>query len=310
MRNLLVPALLLLAPALAAQTASYGPFGGGCAGSPLSKTCPSSNGSVAVVSSTHNSNIFANPVTPTTALVVLGWRYYNKSVTNQNETIPTALYLADSAGKPQNPPVATSTMLVTTQANWHVTKLATPVVIKPNQTFFISHNGSTKVTWEWDGSGSNYIHYWHSQTATAWNGPFTSAKWAFRIDCSAADNVPTLSNTGVPKINGKFSVDLTQALPSSAAGLIIGASNTKLGAIPLPLDLAVFGAPTCSLLVSFEALLGTPTDATGNASVSLPLPNDTKLLGINFYNQYFVVDKVANGLGLSWSNGGAGLIGN
>ncbi|MEZ5988024.1 MAG: hypothetical protein R3F30_02640 [Planctomycetota bacterium] len=300
---------LLLAPALSAQTASYGNFGTGCAGS-VPGTCPSSNPNVSTVGSTHNTNIFANPVTPSTALVLLGWRYYIKTTTNQNETIPTEVYMATSAGAPQSPAVATSTMLVTPTAGWHVTKLTKPILIQPNQTFFISHNGGSKVTWEWDASGTNYIHYWHSPTATAWSGPFTTQKWAFRIDCAGSNSVPALSATGLPKPNTKFSIDLSNALPSSAAGLVFGASNTVWGPIKLPLDLTPAGASGCNLLVSFDNLLIAPTDTSGNASVGLPVPNDAKLMGINFFNQFFVVDPKANGLGLAFSNGGNGVIGN
>jgi hypothetical protein len=41
----------------------------------------------------------------------------------------------------------------------------------------------------------------------------------------------------------------------------------------------------------------------------VPLPLDTQLFGVNFFNQAFVLDGTANRLGVGASNGGAGAVG-
>lgn len=307
--SFVAPALFFSALALPAQTATYTTFGAGCASSVSS--CPSSNAAmVSPVTTTHNTNIFAHPVDPKTSLVVLGFSYYNKSVGSTPVTIKTELYKADSAGKPLNPAFATSTMVVTTTQGWHSTVFKTPIVIKPNERFFISHLGGNQVTWSWDNAGVKSLHYWHSPSATTWNGPFTSVNWGWKVNCAGGKTVTTLSNTGVPKLANSFSVDLSQALPNTGAALFIGGSNTKFLTLNLPFALTAFGAPNCSLNVSVDVVVPTAVGAQGSAQVKFGVPNNKSLLGVNFHNQFMVLDKAANNMGFSFSNGGTGLIGN
>jgi len=258
----------------------------------------------------HNGNIFANPIDPKTSIVVLGFSYYNKSMGTTPVTIKTKIYKADAAGKPLNPAFATGTMVVTPKQGWHTTSLKTPMVVKANERFFISHEGGTAVTWSWDTSGVNSIHYWHSATATAWNGPFTSVKWGWKVNCAGGKSITNLSNTGTPKLGGSFSVDLSKAVPSTGAALFFGASNTKFLTLKLPFALTAFGAPSCSLNVSVDVVVPTAVDAQGMAQVKLGVPNLRSLLGVNFHNQFMVLDKGANSFGFSFSNGGTGIIGN
>ena len=309
--SLAVPALLLSAVALPAQTASYNTFGTGCASSV--SQCPSSNADITVATattSTHNTNIFAHPITPKTSLVVLGFRYFNKAVGSAPVTVKTEIYKADAAGKPKNPPVATSTMVVTPVHRWHVTKFSAPILIKPNEKFFISHLGGNRVTWSWKNGGTRSVHYWHPPTSTTWNGPFTSVAWAWQVDCAGGKKITSLGNTGVPKLGNSFSVDLSNAKPSTAAVLTFGASKTKFLALNLPLSMAPFGASGCSLNTSIEGLGTTAVGTQGTANVKILVPNSKTLLGVNFHNQFIVVDPAANSMGLSFSNGGTGVVGN
>ncbi|MCA8968445.1 MAG: hypothetical protein KDC95_01625 [Planctomycetes bacterium] len=300
---------LLLTSALTAQTATFTTFGAGCAGS-IPGGCPSSNASITQTGNTHNTNIFAHPITPTSTMLLLGFRVFNMSTTNQNETIPTEIYLADSAGAPKNPAIASSTMVVTPNQGWHSTKFLPPIPITANTTFFISHNGGSKVTWSWDASGTNYTHYWHSPTTTTWSGPFLTQKWAFKIDCAGGTSSPQLSATGVPKLGTQYTIDLGNALPNTAAGLIFGVSKSTWGLFQLPLDLTPAGANGCSLNVSFDALTGIGVNAQGVGNVPITVPSSTQLLGVQFHNQYLVIDQQANQLGIAFSNGGTSLIGN
>jgi hypothetical protein len=121
--------------------------------------------------------------------------------------------------------------------------------------------------------------------------------------------VPVLSSKEKPQLGNQFPVRLTQARPSSAALLFLGASRTAWGPLPLPFDLTGLGAPGCSLLASGELLQGVAINASGTGSFSYDIPNNLYLLRVRFYNQFLVVDP-ANKLGIVASNGGAALIGN
>jgi len=78
--------------------------------------------------------------------------------------------------------------------------------------------------------------------------------------------------------------------------------------IPLPFDLKLFNSPGCFLRASAEMTAVSVTSSTGNARVTLPIPNNTSLAGVNFYNQFLVVDT--KHLAIVASNGGKATIGN
>ena len=63
--------------------------------------------------------------------------------------------------------------------------------------------------------------------------------------------------------------------------------------------------------VTLEIKPGTliKTDASGGHKFKLTIPNNSKLKGVKFFNQYVVDDPKANGFGATFSNGGAATIG-
>ena len=112
----------------------------------------------------------------------------------------------------------------------------------------------------------------------------------------------TLGNTGVPRINRTFSVNVGGAVPSSVAILWLGAQKLNTSLNPV--------LPGCTLYTSLNVLLGgVATGTSGNASMMFTLPNSSSLVGIRYYNQWMVVDKAANGIGVVLSNGGEAQIG-
>ena len=126
---------------------------------------------------------------------------------------------------------------------------------------------------------------------------------------SKGSATPNLGSVGRPVIGKTFNVTLSLAKATSPIILLLGGSDTRWGVIPLPLSMASFGAPLCNLLVSADLMLPGISDAKGNASAPFPVPNDTKLVGAKFFNQYIVVDPTTNGMGLAFSNGGAAKVG-
>ncbi|HHI80075.1 MAG TPA: hypothetical protein ENK02_08840 [Planctomycetes bacterium] len=122
--------------------------------------------------------------------------------------------------------------------------------------------------------------------------------------------IPQLTNTGAPEINRSFRIHLSQARKNSVAVLLFGLSKTRWGPVPLPWDLSFIGGTGCKLYVSFDLILGAvPTGTSGGGTLVLPTPNDRSLIGKVFHNQWFVVDRPANALGLVFTNAGTGKIG-
>ncbi|MCA8972780.1 MAG: hypothetical protein KDC95_23540 [Planctomycetes bacterium] len=114
--------------------------------------------------------------------------------------------------------------------------------------------------------------------------------------------IVNLSNTGVPAIGKTFSVDFSGAVANSAAILWLGAQQLNIG-----LGSAL---PGCSLYTSLDVILGSnPTGTTGTGGLKFTLPNSQNLVGIQFYNQWMVIDPAANTLGVVLSGGGAAKIG-
>lgn len=100
--------------------------------------------------------------------------------------------------------------------------------------------------------------------------------------------------------NARFALRLANARPNAAAFLVIGLSNTTFNGSPLPMSLASAGAPGSTLYVSLDGLIPVTTDASGNASVALPIP--PSLTG-TFWCQWGVVDPAGGG-GLAVTKGG------
>jgi hypothetical protein len=95
-----------------------------------------------------------------------------------------------------------------------------------------------------------------------------------------------------------FSVTLSQAQPAVPALLFFAFSNTTWGPVPLPIALP----GGCSALTSMDLNFGAVTDAQGEASIQLMLPNDPNLTGLSLYTQFLAIDSGAT-LGFTMSNG-------
>lgn len=100
----------------------------------------------------------------------------------------------------------------------------------------------------------------------------------------------------------------TRGPDTAIAFLMLGASNTSMGPIRLPLDLTNFGAPGCLFSVSPDLTIAaslTPRRIVGSwtAYVALPLPSTETLAGARVYSQWMFFNPSANKLGLTTTNG-------
>jgi hypothetical protein len=98
-----------------------------------------------------------------------------------------------------------------------------------------------------------------------------------------------------------LSIDLTN-LPAASTGFVaLGCSNTNAGAIPLPHSLTPYGMPGCFARVSTDDIR-VVTGNNGTATLTMPVPMSSALIGVVLYQQGFSIDPAANAAGLAASN--------
>jgi hypothetical protein len=152
--------------------------------------------------------------------------------------------------------------------------------------------------------GSRRAETWEYQAAAgalATYAPFGSgcAGWAGTPWLTANGNRPVL---GQP-----FALSLYNLPPDHSTLVCFGLSNSNWSGVPLPASLAAVGAPGCTLLVSPD-WLGPVFNWAGYATWTLTIPAAPALAGATFFQQAAAIDH-SNALGLVFTNGGAGVVG-
>ncbi len=117
--------------------------------------------------------------------------------------------------------------------------------------------------------------------------------------CGGAAGTPTFTASSGPRVGATFAPRLAGLAPAAnAAFALLGASRTQLGAVPLPIDLAVVGMPSCALQTSAELTLAMPTPSLGASSLTLGVPPDASLVGVQLFVQAFALEAAANVAGV------------
>jgi len=153
-----------------------------------------------------------------------------------------------------------------------------------------------------------------------WNGRFyyedcalanNAAAGSFANGCANSSGVvPSLSVASLPQIGGTYTLDVDPGLAGpQAVVMVLGVSKDIYNGLPLPLDLAILGAPGCMLATDVLAtdLLLT---AGGVTPWSFAVANDPTLMCFEFYQQGAVLDPAANSFGFVVSNATAAVCGN
>jgi len=110
------------------------------------------------------------------------------------------------------------------------------------------------------------------------------------------------SSSGWPQLGVQFPITVTNAPASAPAFLFIGGDFAKFaGVVPLPFDLAPFGAPKCMVWNDHLLAIGTGTDSSGAAKIPLLAPN-TLPSHVRIYGYWWCLDKQANKLGFAMSD--------
>lgn len=299
----LTAAAMLAASVLPAQVAgTYVSYGAGCKGTGssglgcinMNYTSPFSG----LAAASANFAVLTN--TGTSVRVICGFELFCATRTTGTVNVNVWIYDRSTTGLPGKI-LATSSMRVTSTPAWNRATFTSPLIIKANTDFFLVLDNRAGLRMPIASTGTKNIHYWSGPPA--WRGPFTSVPWKYNVLCCGGGGaVPVLSNTGVPVINKSFDINLSLARASSAAVLLFGALRVNV-------NLSSAGAPGCFLLTPPILIVGLPTSATGTAKLTIPIPNDTRLIRARFQQQWAVIDPPTNALQLVFSNGGEGQIG-
>ncbi len=113
---------------------------------------------------------------------------------------------------------------------------------------------------------------------------------------------------------GASAVVFLRGSRAQGSGLVlVGYDNKTLGGTRLPLDLAVIGAPTCSLyldpILAAQFTLKKQPGGLGHVAMTMPVPYDVGLAGLSYYTQWMLSDPGHNSAGLTFSNGVQATIG-
>lgn len=187
-------------------------------------------------------------------------------------------------------------------------------------------NGGGAETWQWNGSewahvvvspGRNDFNHelafdaasqhpmlfggsstLGAQAAFVTAAPATAS--SFGSACPGTTGIPILQTRlgSLPWIRQTLDLEITPV--SSLVFTAFGLSRTTSGGAALPLALAPYGAPGCSLFVSSDAVLGIAASPT--ARVAMALPAVPAFVGLQFFVQGIVLDPGANALGITTSN--------
>jgi hypothetical protein len=118
--------------------------------------------------------------------------------------------------------------------------------------------------------------------------------------CSLYGPLPQIRSSGSPQIGSSgFSVRVENGLAFMPALLFIGTSSTTWAGVPLPLDLAVLGYPSCTLYQNLAFSLKGFTNASGVLTKPLPIPNDPGLISVVIPMQWITIDPIFGQLGFS-----------
>ena len=211
---------------------------------------------------------------------------------------------------------------------WQGANLTQPVLLMQGQVFWLVWGPQNGAQASVEGAAGGQPYRPTFNGGQTWGGqstglPYQGNQWKLRIyggSCGSAEvfgtGCPGASRTiadlgwgGVPAIGGSVNMLLEHGVPSDFAVIAVGDSNTLWNTISLPYDLAPQGAAGCLLRTSVAAAVFIPTDASGAASITVNVPSNTALLGLQLYDQWLVHDATANALGFKVSNAGAAVVG-
>lgn len=131
----------------------------------------------------------------------------------------------------------------------------------------------------------------------------------YGVGCAGTMGTPSLEAQGVPRRGQPFAM-VVRTLPQAAPFVIglLGLSKTQWNGVPLPLALAPFGMPGCTLFTGQAEPFVVPQGAT-SAFWTFSIPNLPVLQGLHFYPQAAVPDPGANPAGVTFTDAAEATVG-
>jgi hypothetical protein len=242
-------------------------------------------------------------------MTVLGFDCYAQS-TGGTQTVAAYIY-PEVGGSPSATALASTTMTIGAAANFYTATFASPVNVTGN--FYIGYQTAAQNVFLCNlNSGAGGVAFYRDLV----NGPVNWTQSAlvdtpsWRVSCQSSSPgfaTPVMGTSGLPSLGATFNLTLSDALGTTFALIASGTSNATSGGSPLPAALP--GAPGCSLLVSPDVIELQMTDAGGNASHPVAVPNNAALTGLSFYYQWAVWDPTVNSMNIVTSDGGIATVG-
>lgn len=291
-------------PVLVQGTATT--FGNSCA--PIGFELNTSETAAAAMA---GSGEFAYGLVAPSNLSITGFEVYTQSLTI-GQSLISGVY-GNTSGTINQAFSAVRVVPIGTTPGFYRATFASPIAI-PAGPFWISldHRAQSSVLSNMTAGTVTQCY----QRASILNGPWTASlltvRPAFRLFVKTSNGGGQLSLAvgGAPTIGTSAMLNLTEG-PSSGITLFgLGLSDSTSVYGPLPLSLDATGALGCSLLMSAEVLEVALTDALGNSSYTLSIPNAPSLVSTRLYAQGIAWAPGANPLGLTYSNGANLFIGN
>jgi hypothetical protein len=315
---------LALATGAAAQSATYTLFAEGCNGASATH-CVALNDTNPVHQLASLPNEYAYPVVNTTgvAIQVTGFEVWTRSNSGLVETLKTGL-IWDNAGPgaavhtvPAPTNVANGTITATGTAGWCHTSIYPPITVPAGEAFWIHVDAYSRIappqhvtTGGVPGPASNYYRR-PANGVPNWTASVSVARQIYRLHClPETPTVPAMLPVGLPQIGQSFALELRGGQPFLPGFLIWSLDRTQFAGLPTPVDLALFGAPTCFAQTAGESVVLVLLDGSGVGSAGLVLPNDPSYLGLTWHNQAAVVAPGANAIDTLVTNAGTAVVGN
>ena len=148
-----------------------------------------------------------------------------------------------------------------------------------------------------------------TEALVTWKGYVAPKVKYLGIGCRGSGGYPRMTLVSTPMIGRLARWDLTKARANTPAVFWLGFSDTKWGVIPLPLALDGAGGTGCKLYSDPVVPFARVTTPTGWTSVGFYVPLIPALVGQQLNGQFWIVDKGANPLGWTFSNGARATLG-
>jgi len=151
------------------------------------------------------------------------------------------------------------------------------------------------------------------------NATYTFFGTPARVGCGPFSAFVQHTATGTPQLGSNFTINMPAS--NGDCGYLCnlwfvatGFSNTSFQGVPLPFTPGPFQSslPSCgSLRVSLDHIdFTTPTATSTSAQVNLAIPNNPNLVGLEFFQQPFVLTYILGGIStIALGRAGHGTIG-